>query len=253
MQPERARAFRALHDRDGLFIMPNPWDAGSAIALAELGFEALATTSAGYAATQGRPDHGIGRDEMLRHCAAIVAATDLPVSGDLGNGFGAEPETVAETIPLAAETGLAGASIEDADGELVYSLDHAVERIAAAVEAARALPFPFVLTARADGYLCGRPDLDEAIERLRAYRAAGADVLYAPGITAAADIAAIVESAGGPVTILAGYPGFDLDVAALTALGVKRISTGSALANAARDAAMRVALQMRDRGTFFAR
>jgi len=252
MQPERARAFRALHDRDGLFIMPNPWDVGSALALAALGFEALATTSAGYAATRGRPDHGIGRDEMLLHCAAIVKATDLPVSGDLGNGFGEAPETVAETIRLAAEAGLAGASIEDADGDSVYSFDRAVERIAAAAEAARALPFPFVLTARADGYLCGRPDLDDTIARLRAFRSAGADVLYAPGVTRAADIAAIVASAGGPVNVLAGFRGFDLDVPALTALGVKRISTGSTLANAARDAALQMAIRIRDRGTFSA-
>lgn len=249
MQRESARAFRALHDRYRLFIMPNPWDAGSAIALAELGFDALATTSAGYARAQGRPDHGIGRDEMLRHCAAIVAATDLPVSGDLGNGFGAASETVAETIRLAAEAGLAGASIEDTDGETIYA--HAIERIAAAAEAARALPFPFVLTARADAYLCGRPDLDEVIARLRAYRAAGADVLYAPGVTNAADIAAIVSSVGGPVNVLAGYPGFDLDVPTLDAIGVKRVSTGSALANAAYERAGQLAVRMRDRGTFF--
>ena len=184
-QAERARAFRALHERPGAFVIPNPWDVGTARILAGLGFEALATTSAGMAFALGRRDGAVSRDDALAHARTIVGATALPVSADLENGFGDAPETVAETIRLAAGTGLVGGSIEDATGDPdrpIYDRSLAVERIAAAVEAARALPFPFTLTARAENFLHGRPDLDDTIGRLQAFEAAGADVLYAPGL-----------------------------------------------------------------------
>src|SRR3954451_15837403 len=184
-QAEKAHAFRALHQQESAFIIPNPWDVGTARLLAHLGFDALATTSAGYAFSVGQRDNTIGRDQMIQHVGAIVAATDLPVSADLENGFGDDPATVAETIQLAAAAGLAGCSIEDASGDPqkpIYDRALAVERVAAAVEAARALPFPFTLTARAENYLHGRPDLDDTLDRLRAFEDAGADVLYAPGL-----------------------------------------------------------------------
>ena len=185
-QAEKGTAFRALHARDHAFIIPNPWDVGTTRLLAHLGFEALATTSAGYAFSVGRPDNTIARDETMAHAAALVSATDLPVSADLENGFGDDVDTVAETIRLAAEAGLVGASIEDVAGRphrLLYELEHAADRVRAAAEVARALPFHFTLTARAENYLVGRTDLPDTIARLQAYQAAGADVLYAPGLT----------------------------------------------------------------------
>jgi 2-methylisocitrate lyase-like PEP mutase family enzyme len=187
-QEEKGRIFRALHERNEAFIIPNPWDVGTAWLLAGLGFEALATTSAGYAFSAGKRDGAIGCGEMMLHLAAIAAATELPVSADLENGFGDAPEVVAETIRLAAQAGVVGGSIEDlsrrGEGGL-YELEHAVERVRAAVEAARALPFQFTLTARAENYLAGRPDLRDTIQRLQAYQGAGADVLYAPGLVRA--------------------------------------------------------------------
>lgn len=252
-QAEKGVAFHALHMRDRAFIIPNPWDAGSARLLEYLGFEALATTSAGYAFSLGRADNTIGRDETLAHAAAIVSASELPVSADLESGFGDAPETVAETIRLAAKTGLTGGSIEDVPGRtgsVPYEIAHAAERIRAAVEVARGLPVRFTLTARAENFLVGRPDLKDTIARLQAYQAAGADVLYAPGLRTKDDIAAVVRSVDRPVNVIMGLEGVQLSLAELSALGVKRISIGSALARAAYGAAIRAAREMRERGTF---
>lgn len=252
-QAQKAAAFRALHERDGAFIIPNPWDAGTARLLAHLGFEALATTSAGYAFSLGQRDNTVGRDRMLEHVSAIVAATELPVSADLENGFGDEPGTVAESFRLAAATGLAGGSIEDSTGRPeapLYERSLAVERVRAAVEAVRSLPFPFTLTARAENYLVGRPDLGDTIARLQAYQEAGADVLFAPGLTSREDIAAVVRSVDRPVNVVMGLQGVQLSLADLAAIGVKRVSVGSALTRAALGAFLRAAREMRERGTF---
>jgi len=252
-QLEKARAFRALHEQAGAFIIPNPWDIGTARLLAQLGFKALATTSAGYAFSVGQQDNTIGRDEMMRHVAAIVSATDLPVSADLENGFGDAPETVAETIRLAAATGLVGGSIEDTSGHsdtLIYAHELATERIRAAAEAARALPFPFTLTARAENYLVGRRDLNDTIKRLQAYQEAGADVLYAPGLASREDIAAVISSVDRPVNVVMGLQGVRLSQAELSGLGVRRISVGSALSRAALGAFLRAAREMCATGTF---
>ena len=252
-QADKGATFRALHERPGAFIIPNPWDAGTARLLARLGFEALATTSAGYAFSVGKQDGEIGRDEMLAHVAEIVSATDLPVSADLENGYGDDPITVAETIRKAAATGLAGGSIEDVSGHAsgrVYDREHAAERIRAAVEAVRALPYPFTLTARAENYLVGRPDLKDTISRLQAFQEAGADVLYAPGLTSRDDIQAVVRSVDRPVNVIMGLQGVRLNLATLSSIGVKRISVGSALSRAALGAFLRAAREMRERGTF---
>ena len=252
-QTEKGQTFRALHQRDAAFIIPNPWDAGTARLLAHLGFEALATTSAGYAFSVGQRDGTIGREETMAHAAAIVAATDLPVSADLENGFGETPEVVAETIQLAAEAGLAGGSIEDVSGHAdsaPYELGHAADRIRAAAEVVRGLPFPFTLTARAENYLVGRPDLKDTIARLQAFQEAGADVLYAPGLTKQEDISAVVRSVDRPVNVIMGLQGVQLSLAALSAIGVKRISVGSALSRAALGAFLRAAREMRQHGTF---
>jgi len=252
-QAQRAAAFRALHERVGAFIIPNPWDIGTARLLARLGFEALATTSAGYAFSVGRRDNSVGRDEMIAHVGAIVSATDLPVSADLENGFGDDPETAAETFRLAAAVGLVGGSIEDATGrrdDPLYELERAAERVRAVVEAARALPFPFTVTARAENYLVGRPDLGDTIKRLQAYQEAGADVLYAPGLASKEDIAAVVSSVDRPVNAVMGLSGAQLSLAELAELGVKRVSVGSALSRAALGAFLRAAQEMRERGTF---
>ncbi len=251
-QAEKGRAFRKLHEREGAFIIPNPWDAGSAKILAHLGFEALATTSAGCAFSLGRRDGALSREETLAHVAGIAAATDLPVSADLGNCFGDEPAVVADTIRLAAATGIAGGSVEDATGRPespIYDLDLAVERVRAAVKAARALPFPFTLTARAENFLHGRPDLPDTMARLQAFEAAGADVLYAPGLATKEDVAAVVRAVDRPLNVLAGR-GLPPSLPELAALGVKRISVGSGLQRAALGALFRAAHEMRDRGTF---
>ena len=250
---EKGAAFRALHERREAFIIPNPWDVGSARLLARLGFEALATTSAGFAFSVGQRDNTIGRERMLEHAAAIVAATDLPVSADLENGFGDEPETVAETIRLAAATGLAGASIEDSTGRTDHPLyDHglACDRVRAAAEAARSAPFPFTLTARAENFLVGRADIADVIRRLQGYQEAGADVLYAPGLASRDDIAAVVRSVDRPVNVVMGLQGVRLSRAELSAMGVRRISVGSALSRAALGAFLRAAREMREQGTF---
>ncbi|PRF31743.1 isocitrate lyase/PEP mutase family protein [Burkholderia multivorans] len=252
-QTRHAETFRALHARAGAFVIPNPWDAGTARLLAMAGFAALATTSAGYAYSRGLPDNAIGRDAMLEHIAVIAAAGGLPVSADLENGFGDAPEIVAETIRLAAEAGAVGGSIEDATGRAdapIYPLDEAVERIAAAAAAARALPFPFTLTARCENYLNGRRDLAGTIARLVAYRDAGADVLYAPGLTDPADIEAVTRAVQAPVNVVMGLQGAALSVDALAALGVKRISVGSALARAALGAFVRAIGEIVHAGTF---
>ena len=255
-QLARAEAFRNLHDRPGLFAIPNPWDAGSASMLATLGFEALATTSAGFAFSVGRPDAegAIGREETLANARAIVDATSLPVSADLENGFGDDPATCAETIRQAAAVGLVGGSIEDATGRAgdpIYPYDLSIQRVEAAVKAARSLPFPFVLTARAENLINGRPDLPDTIRRLVAFAEAGADVLYAPGLTTREDIEAVVRAvAPKPVNVVMGLsgPSFSLDV--LASLGVKRVSLGSSLARAAYGAFLQAAREVKQRGTF---
>jgi 2-methylisocitrate lyase-like PEP mutase family enzyme len=254
-QAEKATRFQALHAGPGTFVIPNPWDAGSARILAALGFQALATTSAGFAFTLGRRDGEglVSRDEMLAHCRTIVEATDLPVSADLENCFGDDPATVAETIRRAAAAGLVGGSVEDATGDStrpIYDFGHAVERVAAAVEAARSLPFPFTLVARAENYLHGRPDLDDTLRRLQAFAAAGADVLYAPclGLDAIRTVCAAV--APKPVNALAARKGDGLTVENLAAAGVRRISVGSALNRAAFGAFLRAAREIQEKGTF---
>ena len=257
-QMQRGEAFRALHQRDGLFVLPNPWDAGSAKMLAALGFEALATTSAGLAFSLGRCDAegAVSRDEALANARAIVEATALPVAADLENGYGDEPQHCAETILLAAQVGLVGGSIEDASGDAqapIYPFDLALERIQAAVAAARSLPFPFTLVARAENYLHGRPDLNDTIERLVAYAQAGADVLYAPGLTTREEIQAVVQAvAPRPVNILVGSPGLRLSLDELAELGVKRVSLGSNLARVAYGAFYQAAEELAVQGSLVA-
>jgi 2-methylisocitrate lyase-like PEP mutase family enzyme len=247
-QLDKAERLRALHARRGAFVIPNPWDIGSARILAGLGFEALATTSAGFAVSMGKRDGAMSREEVIAHCRAIAGAVDLPVSADLENCFGDDPKTVAETIRLAAEAGVVGGSVEDWSGRALYDFDHAVERVAAAVKAARALPFPFTLTARAENFLRGRRDLDDTIRRLQAFEKAGADVLYAPFLPDLASIKAVCASVKKPVNVLAGHPPFT--VAELAAAGVKRISLGSLLANVATGALLRAAREIKTQGSF---
>jgi len=252
-QAEKGRVFRALHERSGAFIIPNPWDVGTARLLAHSGFEALATTSMGYAFSLGRKDNSLGRKETLAYASAIASATQLPVSADLENGFGDSPQVVAETIKLAAAAGVVGGSIEDATGRPdhpIYEIELATERVRAAVAAARALPFPFTLTARAENYWHGRPDLGDTIRRLQAYEKAGADVLYAPGLSTREDIAAVVSSVNRPVNVVMGLQGVQLSLSELSAMGVKRVSVGSALCRTALAAFLRAAREMREHGTF---
>ena len=255
VQTLRAEAFKALHQRDGAFVIPNPWDAGSARLLASLGFEALATTSAGLAFSLGRPDAegALSLDDTLDNAGEIVDATALPVAADLENGFGDLPEDCAQTILRAAEVGLVGGSIEDASGrhDAIYDIGLAVERVRAAVQAARSLPFPFTLCARAENLLHGRMDLDDTILRLQAYAEAGADVLYAPGLRTVEEVRAVVQAvAPRPVNVLMGMAGVALSVNQLQDLGVRRISLGSSLARAALGALQRAALEVHDQGTF---
>jgi 2-methylisocitrate lyase-like PEP mutase family enzyme len=256
-QSENGRIFRSLHQRDQAFIIPNPWDVGTARILAHLGFEALATTSMGYAFSVGQLDNSVDRDRMMKHVAEVAGATDLPVSADLQNGWGDDPETCAETIRLAAQAGAVGGSIEDATGrddDPIYGLQLSADRVRAAAEMVHALPFTFTLTGRAENYLHGRPDLKDTIARLQAYQEAGADVLYAPGLATKEDIAAVVSSVDRPVNVVMGLQGVQLSVAELSTIGVKRISVGSALNRTALGAFLRAAREMHDRGTFtFAR
>ncbi|HWS87181.1 MAG TPA: isocitrate lyase/phosphoenolpyruvate mutase family protein [Pyrinomonadaceae bacterium] len=251
-QKEKAERFKALHEREGAFVIPNPWDAGSARLLEGLGFEALATTSAGFAWTLGRLDGQVSPGEVLGHCRDLCAATDLPVSADLENCFADEPERAAETIRLAAEAGLVGGSIEDYGGDPsnpIYDFNLAVERVQAAAEAAHSLDFPFVLTARAENLLRGRQDLDDTIRRLQAFEAAGADVLYAPGLTTLDEVRAVTGALRRPVNVL-GPMLKGVTVAQLAEAGVRRVSTGGALARAALTALLRAGAEMLDRGSF---
>lgn len=252
-QFEKAAAFRTLHDRKGAFILPNPWDIGSAKVLSHIGFEALATTSMGHAFSMGRLDNSVESDKVLQHVFDIVGATDLPVSADLGNGFGGDAETVAETILGAAEAGAVGGSIEDSTGDgshPIYAFEPAVDRIRAAVAAARTLPFPFIVTARAENFLHGRDDLIDTIKRLLAFEEAGADVLYAPGLRSREQIAAVVGAVNRPVNVVMGLQGARLSLAELEEIGVKRVSMGSTLCRTAFGALLRAAREMRQRGTF---
>ena len=256
-QVEKAEVFKALHQRDEPFVVANPWDAGTARILTGLGFQALSTTSAGLAFTLGRRDGAasVSRAEALANAKSIVEATTLPVAADLENGYGHSPEAAAETIRLAAETaGLVGGSIEDATGDPahpIYDFNHAVERVAAAAAAAHALPFPFMFVARAENYIHGRPDLDDTIRRLQAFEAAGAEVLYAPGITRPEDIRAVCASVGKPVNVLMGIRGRPpLSVRELGELGVRRISVGSGFSRAAVTAFLHAAQEVIDQGTF---
>lgn len=256
VQTLRAEAFKALHERDGAFVLPNPWDAGSAKLLASLGFEALATTSAGLAFSLGRPDAegAMTLEETLGNAQSIVDATALPVAADLENGFSDEPRDCAQAILSAAQAGLVGGSIEDASGNAespIYSFNHAVDRVVAAVAAARSLEFPFMLCARAENLLHGRLDLDDTLKRLQAFAEAGADVLYAPGLRSADEIRAVVAAvAPKPVNVLMGLSGVRLSVSDLQALGVKRISVGSSLARAAYGSFYRAAQGILERGHF---
>ena len=250
-QADKARRFLSLHRAGEPLLLPNPWDLGSARLLASLGFEALATTSSGFAASLGRNDGSVSREEALVHSAVIVAATDLPVSADLENAFADEPAAVAETIRLAIEVGLAGGSVEDSTGrgdDPIYDLRFAAERIAAAAQAAHAGPVPFVLTARAENYLHGRPDLADTIARLQAYQEAGADVLYAPGLRSMEDISQVVREVDRPVNVLAvgGAP----PVPERAEAGASRISVGGAFAFAALGAVVSAATELREQGTY---
>jgi 2-methylisocitrate lyase-like PEP mutase family enzyme len=250
-QSEKAARFLELHRPGNPLLLPNPWDLGSARVLASLGFQALATTSSGYAMTLGRLDGAVSRDEALAHSAAVVAATELPVSADLENGFADDPAGVARTMVLAVEAGLSGCSLEDFTGredEPIYDIGLAAERAAAAAEAAHAGPVRLVFTARAENYLHGRPDLADTITRLQAYQAAGADVLYAPGLTRLADIRQVVAAVDRPVNVLAvaGAP----PVGELAEAGVSRVSVGGAFAFAALGALADAATELLEKGTY---
>jgi 2-methylisocitrate lyase-like PEP mutase family enzyme len=246
-QEEKARAFEALHAGEP-FVIPNPWDAGSARVLAALGFEALASTSSGFAFTLGRLDGDVTLDEVVAHTTALDGATDLPVSVDLENGYGADPESAALAITRAAEAGAVGGSIEDYDRESgLYELGHAVERIAAAVEAAGRLPFPFLLTARAENHIRGNPDLDDTIARLLAFEVAGADVLYAPGLQSAEEISAVCGAVSKPVNVLARP---NLTLAEIVEAGAQRVSVGGSLTWTAVNAFAAAAIEIREHGDF---
>jgi 2-methylisocitrate lyase-like PEP mutase family enzyme len=248
-QEQKGAAFRALHEGEP-FLIPNPWDAGSARVLAGLGFKALASTSSGFAFTLGRPDGSVSLDEVAAHVRALDGATELPVSADLENGYGAKPEDAALAIVRAAEAGAVGGSIEDYDpGGEIYGIDHATERVAAASEAAGGLGHPFTLTARAENHIRGNPDLDDTIARLRAYEEAGADVLYAPGVASGDEIRAVSEATSRPINVLA-HPG--LSMSEIVAAGGQRISVGGALTWVAVAAMASAAEEIRDSGDFSA-
>jgi 2-methylisocitrate lyase-like PEP mutase family enzyme len=250
---EKANRFRALHDGPGAFVIPNPWDVGSARILAGLGFPALATSSAASASAVGRKDGSLTREEALAHARSIADATDLPVSADLEKGFGDAPEIVAETIRRAAEVGLVGCTIEDSTGNPerpLYDFDLAVERIAAAAEAARALPFPFVLTARAHNLLYANPSLEETIRRLQTFEKAGADVLFAPGLSDLAAVRAVCAAVSKPVNFMVGIKGKSFSVEELSAAGVRRISLATSLYRAAMTGLLDAAGQVKDKGQF---
>jgi len=250
---QKYEAFKALHDRKGTFVIPNPWNAGTAKILTALGFEALATTSAGYAFSAGREDStaALSRDSILKNAQEIVEATHLPVSADLQNGFGPSPEFCSETIRLASAIGLSGGSIEDATGDPnapIYDLQLSVERVAAAAETAQT--HHFLLTARAENYLYNRPNLDDTIQRLQSFAKAGADVLYAPGLSSLEAIREVCQAVSKPVNVLMGFQGATFSVEELAAVGVKRISVGGSFARAALGAFVRAAREVKDKGTF---
>ena len=255
-QAEKAELLAHLHRRPGIFAIPNPWDAGSAKILTHLGFEALATTSAGLAFALAKPDGtgAVSREENLANARIIVDATPLPVAGDLENGYGDDPEICAETIRMAAAAGLVGGSIEDAGADPaapIYPFDLAVRRVQAAVKAARSLSFPFALAARAENFLHGRPDLADTIRRLQAFAEAGADVLFAPGLTTAEEISAVVRAvAPKPINVVMGLSKGDFTLDQLAALGVRRVSLGSALARAAYGPFWKAAEEVREKGSF---
>jgi 2-methylisocitrate lyase-like PEP mutase family enzyme len=252
-QYDKAVSFRALHQRPGAFIFPNPWDGASARLLTAEGFQALATSSAAHAATLGRRDGAISRDEALAHCRLMAESVEIPVAADLENGFGAEPATVAETIRLAAATGLVGGSIEDATGNPsvpLFDFAVATDRVAAAVQAARALSFPFTLTARAENFLRGNPNLDDTIRRLQAYEKAGADVLFAPGLPDLEAVRRVCAAVSKPVNVMASVPGKGFTVADLANAGVKRISLAASLYRAAMSGMLDAVREVRDLGTF---
>jgi 2-methylisocitrate lyase-like PEP mutase family enzyme len=252
-QTDKANRFRALHQEPRPFVIPNPWDGASARILAALGFQALATSSGACAATLGRRDGAVTREEALAHARVVVTATDVPVSGDLEKGFGDAPAAAAETIRLAAAIGLVGCSIEDASGNKdkpLYDIGHAVERVAAAVEAARALPFPFTLTARAENFLRGNPNLDDTIARLQAFEKAGADVLFAPGLPDLAAVRGVCAAVSKPVNFMVSARGRSFSVAELEAAGVRRISLATSLYRTAISGFLAAAREVKEKGTF---
>lgn len=252
-QTDKANRFQALHQGSGAFVIANAWDAGSARLLAGLGFQTLATSSGASAGILGRRDGQVTRDEALTQARGMVLATDLPISADLEKGFGDPPEIVAETIRLAAATGLVGCSIEDATrdpAKPLYDLDYATERVAAAVQAARALPFPFTLTARAENFIRGNPDLADTIQRLQAFERAGADVLFAPGLPDLDAVRAVCAAVTKPVNFMVGIPGKSFTVAELAASGVKRISLATSLYRAAMNGLFEAAREVQEKGTF---
>jgi 2-methylisocitrate lyase-like PEP mutase family enzyme len=250
-QEQKADRFRALHEGEA-FIIPNPWDAGSAKMFAGLGFQALATTSAGFAFTLGRRDGGVTLGELTEHVRALDEATALPVSVDIENGYGPTPEDAARAIVAVAEAGAVGGSIEDYDPDGgIYELDHAVERVAAASEAARSLGFPFMFTARAENFVRGNPDLDDTVARLQAYERAGADVLYAPWLRTTEQVAAVCGAVSKPVNVLA-YPGLDASMEEIASAGARRVSVGGWLTMVAVAAVADAAVEMRDSGSFAA-
>ena len=252
-QAEKAQRFQELHQRDGALFVPNPWDAGSARVLAGLGFEAFATSSSASAAVLGRRDGHLNRDEALNQARIIATATDLPVSADLEGGFSEDPNAVAETIRLAAEAGLVGGSIEDFTGDNanpLYGIQLATERVAAATEAAKSLPFKFTLTARAENFVRGKPNLDDTIRRLQAYEKAGADVLFAPALPDLASVRAVCASVSKPVNFMVGIKGKSFTAVELIEAGVKRISFASSLYRAAITGLMEAASEARNKGTF---
>jgi 2-methylisocitrate lyase-like PEP mutase family enzyme len=250
----KGKAFRDLHQREKAFIIPNPWDEGSARLLAHLGFEALATTSMGYAYSHGQTDGSLGRRKTLEYASAMASTTNLPVSADLENCFGDSPRVVAETIRLAGKTGIVGGSVEDSTGHPdhpIYDLEKATARVKAAAKSAHDLPFVFTLTARAENYLHGRPDIEDTILRLQSYQEAGADVLYAPGLTGKDEIARVVGSLRKPVNVIMGRKaGTQLTLAELSALGVRRVSVGSALCRTVLATLIGAAREMKEKGTF---
>ena len=252
-QAEKAVAFRALHERRGAFIIPNPWEAGTARLLAALGFEALATTSLGLANMLGRADSTVSRDEVIANCRVIADATDLPINADLENCFAHEPEAAAETVRLAAEAGVVGGSIEDYTGDRkspIYDFDLAVARVSAAAKVAHALPVPFLLTARAENLLHGRKDMADTIRRLQAYAAAGADVLYAPGLRNLDEVREVVRAVSRPVNVVTGWLDPDITLAQLGEAGAKRISVGGALSRLALAAFVKAGRAMKEQGSF---